>query len=256
MTLIKKPAAAVDSHAIIGSAWRAVLVIVASVAVVLELTPWVRAPLATAAVVVTLVFCLRRFDRRSPVDRVLTAVGGFVVSIALLGLLLNVLPSGLTALGWGVGVGAVQLVALGLVAYFRPRAETDRVRLGRPARSGVIWGALAAAVLAGALVWSVSSFTGTHTAPLALSGVPSGNSLNITISSGSSTDAYDLIRSTSTGTTVLASDFEVGPGSTVTLTIAVTSGVREKIELVRTGETTPLRQLILDNRSSTTRVSP
>lgn len=239
----------------VGLGWRIALVAVATVAVTLELTPWVRAPLAIAAAAVTVVFCLRRFNRRSPVDRILTAVGSSVIGLALLGLLLNVLPSGLTAPGWGVGVGVVELLALVAVTFLRPRPDGERVRLPLPSRSGAVWAVLIAAVLAGALTWSVSSFKTTHVEPLALAGVPSGTSLKVTISSGTETGAYDLVRSSSSGRAVLASDVEVGPGSPVTITIAIHNGVREQIQLVRSGETKPLRELILDTRSSVTKVS-
>jgi hypothetical protein len=244
-----------DRRSLLGWLWRSALIVVATAAIVLELPSWARAPLAIAAALVTAAFCVRYMRRRSPLDRVLTGTGVAIVALALLGLALNVLPWGLTALGWGIGVGVVELAAVTALSFLRPPVEVTPARSLRVPPAGVIWGALTAAVLALAIVWATTSFAGTHTSPLAISGVQSGSSMTVTISSGSTESAYELVRVAGTKRTVIAPDVEVSPNSPVKVTIAVHDGVREEIELVRPGSTTVVRELILDNRPAATKAS-
>jgi hypothetical protein len=252
MTATSTARSSLSGPAIRSFGWRVLLILAATAAIVLEAPAWARAPLAILALLATLQFCLRRFGRRSPVDRVLVSVGAVVVGLGLLGLALNLLPWGLSPLGWGVTVAIAELAALSAASFIPPGIEPRPFRMPRIRPAGVIWGVLIAAVLAGALGWAVGSFNDTHSSPLALSGVPSGSSLKVTISSAQSGGTYDLIRSTGTGSTVIASDLKVAPDAPATVTVRMHAGVRETIELVKTGETKPLRELILDNRASVT----
>jgi hypothetical protein len=254
MTSVQLSPSHVSSRMLVSLAWRAALVIVATVAIVLELPAWARAPLAIAAAAITVLYIFARFDRRGPLDKVLTSVGAVLVSLALLGILLNALPWGLSAASWGIGVGLIELVTLIGLTFLRPPTVRESGR-ARVKLSGIAWGVAIGVVLAGALTISTASFDQTHTAPLALSQSTSGNSTVVRITSGTAAGPYDLVRVSGTARTTLASAIEVGPHSSASVTVALHEGTREEIDLVKTGSTTVLRQVIIDTRIGTTKAN-
>ncbi len=230
-------------------AWRALVVDVATAAVMFGLPAWGRTPLSLAAALVTVLFFLRRSRRQGLLNRVLTAIAAVVVALASLGLLLNVLPSGLTTQAWGFGIGVLELGTLTALTFWRaPLAARPRRRFPVGA---AIWSLLIVGVLAAALLWSISSFTTTHVAPLAMAAVTSSDSAVITISSGRDQGPYELQLVTGTTRTVLVKDIQVGPGGSASFTIQVPANTRETLELVPAGSTTALRKLILDTTFAT-----
>jgi hypothetical protein len=235
-------------------AWRASLVVLATVGVLVGVPAWARAPLSIAAAVVTIMFFLRRRRSRGLIDSILSAIAILVVLLALLGLVLGVLPAGISAVSWGVGVGIIELAALFALAYWRaPTTVTRRVPRLRVAT--LVWTILVTGVLAGALIWSIGSFTSTHVAPLALGAVSSGGSVVVTISSGSDDGPYDLLLVTSTGRQLLARDIRVSAESPASITLVLPKHSREKVQLSHAGSTTSLRELILDTTTATTKVT-
>jgi hypothetical protein len=240
-----------------GLAWRAALVDLAAIAVVLGLPAWARTPLSLAAAAVVVVFFLRRSRRRGLVDGILTAVGVAVVVLMLIGVGLNLLPGGITGTGWGVAVGLVELAFLLALAYWRPPvAVTRSLAFRRPPVGAIVWTVLIAGVLTTALVWSISSFSSTHVAPLALGAVTSKQSAVVTVSSGSDAGPYELRSVSDSGvSTTLFEDITVGPGKAASFTIVTPSNTRATLELVKAGGSSPVRQLIIDTRSSTLKVS-
>jgi len=254
MTAARNSATRPRTQIIRGLAWRSVLVVLSTVSIVLEFPVWARAPLAIAAAVVTVLFIFERFDRRGPLDKVLTAVGAVLVTLALLGILLNALPWGLSAASWGIAVGIIELLTLVGLAVLRP--STVRVVAGRRVKiSAIVWGVAIGVVLAGALVISTTSFNQTHSAPLALSGVPSGNSVVVKITSGTASGPYELVLVSGSKRTTLSSAIEVGPQSSASVKVALHNGTHEEIDLVKSGTTKPLRQLTVDTRLGTTKVN-
>ena len=241
-----------DSRILRGLAWRTGLVVVAAAAVLIELPAWARAPLSIAAALVTVLFFLGRCRTRGRVDGALTVLGVVIAVLALLGLLLNVLPLGISTASWGIGVGVIEVVALIALAYWRPpKPMTPRWTHGVPI-AAIVWTLLVTGVLAGALLWSIASFNGTHVAPLAVAAVPSGGSVVVTVSSGREEGPYDLQLVTTTGRTVLAKDIRVGPENPSSITINIVENSRETLQLVRAGSQKSLRELILDTTTTTT----
>lgn len=245
-----------DSRILKDLAWRAGLVLVATAAVVIGLPAWARAPLFVAAVLVTVLFVLRRFRRRGVVHGALTALAVVIVLLMALGLLLSLLPSGISTIRWGVGAGVIELVSLIGLAYWRaPNAAT---RPWKPVVSvaAVVWTILVAGVLATALVWSIASVNAHQVAPLAVAAVSSGESATVTVSSGRDEGPYELQVVNGTSRTVLAHDIRIGPGKSASFTIKIPSGTREKVQLVRAGTEKSLRELILDSTIDTSKVTP
>jgi hypothetical protein len=234
-----------DRTVLVSAGWRAALVVVAAVAVALEAPAWARFPLSVAAVLAVATFFLRRYGRRGVLDVVLVVAGGGLVALALLGLVLNVLPTGIGPLGWALAVGVLELALLAFLAVFRAPAERAAAAHRRVPVAGIAWGAAAALVLAGALVFSTASYTSTHVAPVAIAAVPHGDTVTITVSAGAADGPYELDLVTSTGRTVVATGITVTADQTYSKRIAV-PGTRAVLQLVTAGSSTPIRQLILD----------
>lgn len=240
-----------DARILKGLAWRAGLVIVATATVLIGLPAWARAPLSIAAAFVTLLFFLRRSRTRGLVDGALTVLAVIITVLALLGLLLNVLPSGISTASWGIGVGVIEVAALIALAYWRAPKPLTRRSTRRVPVATIVWTILVTGVLTGALLWSIASFNGTHVAPLAVAAVPSGGSVVVTVSSGRDEGPYELQLVTPTGRTVLAKDIRVGPESPSSITIDIPENTRETVQLVRAGSQKSLRELILDTTTVT-----
>ena len=242
-----------DRTVLIGAAWRAALVVVAAVAVALEAPAWARLPLSAAAMLAVASFVLRRFGRRGRLDVVLVLAGGGLVALALLGLLLNVLPTGIGPLGWGLAVGVLELAVLAFLAVFPApipfRCEGDSAPRRRISFTtnpvGIVTGAAAVLVLVGAVGYSTVSYTATHVSPLAIASEAHGSSITVTVSAGGAQGPYELDLVTATGRTVVATGIRVDSGDPYTKTVPAPS-TRAVLQLVTAGSSTPVRQLILD----------
>lgn len=245
--------------ALVDLAFRCWIVVLATGAIVIDVPVWARAPLAVAAAALTVTSYLSRTTggRARLVDAVLRVTGAAVVLLAALGLLLNVLPGGITAAGWGIGVGVIELIAVISLAAWRSPVRAERAGRRRlPVRAG-LWAVAISGVLAGALVLSTVSFTDTHIAPLALGAERTGDTVEVTVSSGTDAGPYELQLVSDTGTTIrYASGIYVGPGSPRTFTFDLVADARDTVRLVETGSTTPIRELTFDTTvtgSSTTK---
>ena len=234
--------------------WRIALVVIAGLAVAIGLPAWVRAPLSLAAAAVTLQYFIVRTRRRGLLESVLVALAVVVASLAILGLVLNILPAGIDTVRWGVGVGIIELEALVALTLWRDPIP-GRARIPRPSRSAIVWSALIAGVLSGALLWSVASFNSTHVAPLAISATPSGDSVVVTVSSGSDEGPFEIHFVTPTSRTVLADDVRIAAGDKESISVDLPDDIRGTVELVRAGTTTPVRELVLDTTNITPKVT-
>ncbi|MBW4042384.1 MAG: hypothetical protein HIU86_09700 [Acidobacteria bacterium] len=239
-----------DQRVLLGAGWRATLVVVAAVAVALELSPWARLPLSSAAVLGVATFFHRRSGRRGVLGVVLVVAGGGLVALALLGLLLDVLPTGIDPLGWGLAIGTTELLVLAFVALFLPAAEGSRALRRRFPVAGIAWGGVAVLVLAGAVVYSTVSFDATHVSPLAIAAVPHGDSVTVTVSAGRDQGPYELDLVTTDGRTVIAKSVRASGAASYTTSIPMPA-TRAVLQLVAAGSTTPVRQLILDDTAAT-----
>lgn len=245
-----------DRTVLIGAGWRAALVVVAAVAVALEAPAWARLPLSAAAMLAVATFFLRRSGRRGRLDVVLVLAGSGLVALALLGLLLDVLPTGITPVGWALAVGVLELLVLAFLAVFRAPIETGLLRSeGARARStfgkhpvGILSGAAAVLVLVGAIVYSTVSYDVTHVSPLAIASETHGSTVTVTVSAGGEQGPYELDLVTATGRTVVATGISVGAKDAYTTRITA-PGTRAVLQLVTAGSSTPIRQLILDGTS-------
>lgn len=244
--------------AVVDLVFRVGIVVVATGAIVLEVPVWARAPLAVAAAALTIMSFLSRYGGRARrFDGVIRAAGAAVVLLAVLGLVLNVVPGGLTTAGWGIGVGVIEAAALvALAAWRAPVAsgaegdsDTDtstRARRRIPLGAGA-WALAVGGVLAGALVLSTVSFDDTHIAPLALGAERTGDTVEVTVSSGTEAGPYELQLVSETGTTVrYAYGIYVGPDSPRTFVFELSDDSRDTVRLVTTGSTTAIRELTFD----------
>lgn len=246
-----------DRTVLIGAGWRAALVVVAAVAVALEAPAWARLPLSVAAMLAVATFFLRRYGRRGRLDVVLVVAGGGLVALALLGLALNVLPTGIGPVGWAFAVGVLELAVLAFLAIFRApvrfRLEGDsapRHRISfRTDPLGIVTGAAAVLVLVGAIVYSTVSYTATHVSPLAIASETNGSTVTVTVSAGDAQGPYELDLVTAKGRTVVATGIRIDSGDAYTTTVPAPS-VRAVLQLVSTGSSMPVRQLILDGTTT------
>ena len=235
-----------------GAGWRAALVVAAALAVALEAPAWARLPLSVAAALGVASFFLRRYGRRGLLDVVLVVAGGGLVALVLLGLLLNVLPTGITAPGWALVVGLLELGVLAFLALFRSPVERTAGTRRRIPVAGLAWGAAAAAVLAGAVIYSTASFDATHVQPLAIAAEEHGSTADVTVSAGDRQGPFRLELVTADGRTVLAQDLRVGEDGRWTKRVALPP-TRAVLQLVPASGGSAVRSLILDPSDGTTR---
>ena len=103
-----------------GLLWRAGLVLLAELLVLVGAPTWLTTPVVVVAALVVLER-VARLRRRGRLDAVLVGVGGAVIVVALTGLVLTVLPWGLTRSSWSIALSLLALIALAL-AQGRPAA--------------------------------------------------------------------------------------------------------------------------------------
>jgi hypothetical protein len=241
-----------ERRVVVGAGWRAALVVVAALAVAFEAPAWARFPLSAAAVLGVATFFLRRYGRRGLLDGVLVVAGGGLVALALLGLALNVLPTGIGPLGWALAVGVLELAVLAFLAVFRapvPRAGGSVRSTVATHRAGLAWGAAAVLVLVGAVLYSTASYDTTHVSPLAIASETHGGTVTVTVSAGAAQGPFELDLVTATGRTVVATGIRIDTGDRYTTRIAKPTA-RAVLQLVAAGSSSPVRQLILDPKAS------
>ncbi|WP_130491651.1 hypothetical protein [Motilibacter rhizosphaerae] len=206
-----------------------------------------RAPLVVVSVAGTVLQVVPR-GRRGRLDELALAVGGVLVLLVLLGVVLDLVPAGLTRTTWALGYA---VVALGLLAA-PARASASAPGSGRPAREAPRWWsartltyAVALAVAAGAAAVAVSAAERSDTAPLALALDRDGGSWAVVISSDAASGPYDLQVVTDRVVTTAQRDIRVLPGHPVRVGVQ-RPAARTIVRLVRTGSTSAFRTLVLD----------
>jgi hypothetical protein len=126
-------------------ALRVALIIGSAVAINEHASAWVTAPLSLIAIATTIELAVRPYAR-STVDRVLIGCGSGVVALILLGLILNLTPSGLTRTTWSV---TWAVVGLGVLIWRRNAGvSVDIARIRVP--PSAFWAVPVVAVLVAA----------------------------------------------------------------------------------------------------------
>lgn len=240
---------------------RATLVVLAAITVLVGAPAIVTGPLIAAAVVLVAERVVRRRGRGT-VDLVVTATAAPIVAAALLGIALNLLPAGLTAVSWAVGGAVVALLALGITARAEARTGVTSGRTPdaagavssllrrRPSWFTVAFLTAAVTVLAGAWWVAVQSTAQVETAPLALSaaGGGPGDRTAVLLSSGTDRTGLRLTMTADGDDTVLADGLAVGPEADVSVPVTVPGTGRVVLRLTDPADPADTgRELIFDN---------
>ena len=211
---------------------------------------WMATPLVvlTVAAVVQLV---ARGRGRGGIDAWVAGLGGLLVTLVLLGLVLNLLPGGLDRVSWSIGLGVVGTIALlgsTKATYAKGRPSPSVQQLGHVLR-GASWYALSAVVLVVALLISVHDTNRSERAPLALSVQrSSGTTATIVVTSSRDAGPYTMVVDAGNGAVPVRTDFSITPGTPVEQALTVPAGKRVTVELTDANSGAAVRTVILDPR--------
>jgi hypothetical protein len=232
-----------------------VLVVAAVVAVLLDGPTWLRSVLVLAATAATAAQLVRRGWRRSTLDRVLTAVGGALVVLVLVGMVLGVSGIGLRAGTWAVGLGVLALVGL-LVSALTPGREREASVEAAPVAEGSLrravlrtspWVLAAVAVTVVALVVAVRSVDENSTSPVQMSLVSlDGAQAVVEVSSEEAAGPLELRTDPGDGSAVTYPLFSVPEGGTVRTTVVVPVQGKVVVTVSNPGQVQPLRTLVVN----------
>ncbi|NHC44711.1 hypothetical protein [Motilibacter aurantiacus] len=224
----------------------AATLVVAAVALAVAGAPaYLRAPVASlAALAVVLAAAPRGKGLR---HLVLVAVGSLLVGAVLLGVVLDVVPGGITRTSWALGMGLLGLLALGVAAR-RGVPETS-VPAWPALRAGHLWYAAAALVVIAAVGVSVTSARDSERAPLQLAlENPRDGRVDVVLTASGRSGPYDLVSVVGERRRTLDSDLVVSPGLPLRLTVQTAPGRRTQLLLVDSAHprSAPLRTLVVD----------
>ncbi len=242
------------------TSWRILLVLAAGTAAFLNAPAYLASPLTVAAAIVVTEWAVR-YRRKGLLDAALVGAAGLIVGAVLLGLLLNLMPLGLTRQTWSVGavVIGVNVLVLGLrspmpAGLFGQLRRVIAAPVGGPVDgsrnwpgrlAGVVCSVLAAFIIAGALVATVHSTERNQIDPLQMAAVSTPAGTSITLTTGTPDGPFDLVV-IANGVSVTAATGLHLDATGVSVPIVVPAIGRALVDLVRTGEATPVRQLIFD----------
>lgn len=211
---------------------------------------WPVSTLLAALAVMAVAERVVRLRRRGRLDAVLVGVGGLVVTLILLGLLLDAVPGGLTRVSWSVALGLVGLGAL--VACRRRPGASPFAHRGRLPRGNAVWSAVALGLTVLAVAISVTSANDGESPPLQLSVRDvSATHAEIVVRGGSSAGVYQLAAGSGAATRIVRGPFHLGAGQSIVTPVTLDPGSRLRVSLDTTalGTTTRtvVRSVILDN---------
>jgi hypothetical protein len=229
------------------------LFVVAVATVLLGASTWVRTPAVIAAAVAVTTASPRRLGRQSVggLESWIVGLGALLATPALLALLLNLLPGGITRVSWALGFGVIGALVLTLAPRRALTSEADAARanlLGRAVRTSVPWYAAAAIILTAALVIAVRATNQAERAPLALSAQRLGaNQASVMVSSAVPGGRYQLVvERGADGTAEPAGDpFTLISNAPVERTVTLPPG-RVTVRLIDAANGDSLRTVILD----------
>ncbi|NHC13463.1 hypothetical protein [Motilibacter deserti] len=225
----------------------AALVVAAVVLALLEAGAALRGPVTAAAVLATVLGAAPRGSGRRHL--VVSAGGALLVGAVLVGVVLDVLPGGITRASWAVSAGLLGLLALAMAARRGTPAVLPRLRrLPRPG-TGTTWYVAAAAVVAAAAWVSVDAARDSERAPVqfALENARAG-SVEVVLTASQRSGPYDVVAVAGKRSTTLERDVVVTPGLPLRLTVPAPEGERVVVRLLPGDdpEGKPLRTLVVD----------
>lgn len=187
-----------------------------------------------------------RLRGRGRLDALLVGVGGLIVSLILLGLLLDVVPGGLTRLSWSIGLGLIGLTAL-VECRRRPGGQSF-TRHGPRKAGAAVWAVATGGLTVLAVVISVTSANDGESPPLQMSVRDIGSThADVVVRGGSSVGTYELIAGTGAARRVVRRPFRIGAGESIVTTVALGPGTRLPVYLDSTSPRSTVRFVILDN---------
>jgi hypothetical protein len=210
--------------------------------------PIVRAPLTLAACVAVFE-AIARQRGESGLVRLLVVSGSILVSLVLIGLVLDVAPGGISRLGWAVAFGLLAVCALAGAgrSAWRPARVTLRPRMRRQGT----WYATSLIVAALAIVVSLNAaHEHVQVPPLQFfvqSRAPSA--ATVEASSGDLTGPLEIVEGPAFGGTVLAGPVRVSPGRPLVIRVPTPGGRVLQLRLVTAGRgrgMTSIRELELE----------
>lgn len=227
---------------------RAGLVLDAVVLCALGVPWWLATPAALLAVV-AVSERVARHRRRGGMDALIIGIVGPLVALLFLGLVLNLLPGGITRVSWSIGAGIVGLAALAC-CLGRP-VPPPVVPRGMPVPRGtLLWGSAAAVIALGALAVSVNSSRSLDGAPVQLSQTTVDGVTRVLVTAGSDAGPF-VLRSDNAGSqSVVRRQFSMKAGQTVSVPVLVPDGARVTVTLTNPSQTQAVRSVVLDRSTS------
>lgn len=174
-------------------------------------------------------------------DAAALAAGGLVLALLAVGLVLDLLPAGITRTSWGYGAGVLELAAVAATA----RAVLRLPRPGRAVLGALLWSLPVLAVVAAAIMVSTRATDADQQSPLELAAVGDPRTPTLVLTSSTADGPFDLTATSRGRSTVVATGLRVGPGAVARHSVQVRKGVRTTVVLTRTGTAAPLRTVVL-----------
>lgn len=242
-------------------ALRAVLVLAAAAAVLLDAPVWATTVLSLAATTAVGQRLASRRGRGLP-DAVLVGIGGVLVVLVVTGFSLDVVGVPLRSTGWALALGALGLVALaapsrGTGPHQTGPRQTEPQDAGSsdargPRRGGELlrvlpWGVASVAMLVLALSLSVRSTDSVAAAPVQLSlGELAPATAEVVVASDVDTGLLELRADPGTGATLSYPLFRLEAGGSRTTQVVLAVSGRTVITISNPGQSRPLRSLVVD----------
>jgi hypothetical protein len=186
----------------------------------------------------------------SVLTRTVMASGGLLVVLVLGGLVLNLMPWGLTRASWTVlalTAAASILIVRRTRMPHRPPVGSQQ-RHGRPAPSAVGWGAATGVILVAAVLLAVVGGRDASTSVLAFAVTgQSGRDVQVEVQGDAGGGSYDIVAVAVPGGGQLAPQrVTVGPGARVPAVVSLPADGRWRIELRDAGQEAASRYLVVD----------
>lgn len=239
------PTNSADGRRSTGDALIRAVVLLAALAISLFAPAWLAGPVVAVAVLLVAERLVRRRGRGA-LDALLVGLAGIGCALILLGLLLNLLPGGLTKLSWTVGVAVTGLAALLPTARDPLPSNPFATKLRQISDTTWIFSAAAVVVLGAAVALSARVVHQDEVAPLQIASTTTApGQVRLTVSSGTAESGLSVVTHTGAARSVTASGLTVGPGRSATVALSTPASRRVLVDLVDRSGTT-IRELILD----------
>ena len=223
---------------------RVLLLVVAGLLAALG-APWQVATTSSAVAALVTVERLVRHRRGELLDALAVAVGGLLVTLVLTGLLLDLLPGGLTRASWSLGLAAVGITGL-LICACRPvppsplRGMSWRVS----PLTGLAYVGAAMLVIV-ALGVSIASTRGQERSALQMSVRGTWPTAEVLVTSATDQGPFELLVDDGRGAHRFAGPFAVRANQTFVASVPASAptqtGGKVTVSLANPGQTAPIR---------------